>query len=378
MKISRIPILTAAVATAVVLSFSSALAQDLCKSKGDGHISTPNPNLGCFPNLLVDPYYTSQGWEIYGVSRRGDSAVSALTPRINLAAGRTQSLNDGATYYKSLTVAAGATLTVPSGTVLRVRDGECNIAGTIVVSGASKGGQRPDTWSVFASEHGSAPAHPGISSRSAGFGSVGQSVESIYGGAGGIGLEIEQAKQVRYPGLYGGGGGAAGATEIGGAGGGTFVLLCEGRTRISGQIIADGVSAFGAGGGGGAGGVIVIGSDSPITLTATSLLRAKGGDGGPASTYTGPGGGGGGGIIHLVSPTVTRNGSTNVAGGAGLAAGSGSVQNQLRTGGGGGGACGGNGGDGGTVNSDLSHTASESGSAGHLIVTRAVPRFIFG
>jgi hypothetical protein len=65
-------------------------------------------------------------------------------------------------------------------------------------------------------------------------------------------------------------------------------------------------------------------------------------------------------------------------GGSGQSAGSGVVQNQIRSGGGGGGACGGNGGDGGNINSDLSHSVSSAGSAGHSIQSRVSPRFIFG
>lgn len=351
----------------------SSFAQGLCVN-GAGQISKTTPPIACNGRSR---YYTSQGYEIYGYSSSGDSPLPVFAQPLRVRANANTSIQSGDTVYRSLNIDASGTLTVPSGTVIRVR-GECTIAGTILVSGSARGGQRPDTLSGSSSQYAFAPAHPGLSSRASGFGTIGQSVDELSGGFGGIGIDLEQATQIRYPGLYGGGAGSAGSTEIGGAGGGSFILLCENRLRVNGSILADGIAAFGPGGGAGAGGIIVLASDSEVVLGAQSIVSASGGDGAPATANSAPGGGGGGGIIHIIAPTIRRSGTTDVSGGAGQAAGSGTVQNMLRSGGGGGGACGGNGGAGGNIDSDLNHTASGSGGAGHLIRTNVVPRYIFG
>ncbi len=356
------------------LTLEYAHGQGLCEGNNRGVFSSTGV-LGC---LGKNKYNIPHGFEIFGISQAGRRSFAANSPTLRVRTGENVTLNTGNTAYRDFFIEAGATLSVPSGTVIRVTGGSCDIAGTLSVLTSAGGGKRPDVSTGFGIDRGSSPAHAGISRRSAGFGDISQSVDTVIGGSGGLGLESSQAMQIRYPGLFGGGGGAPGLVETGGAGGGSFVLLCERQISVTGTVLSNGFSALGAGGGGGAGGVVVFGSENRIVTTASSLISAQGGDGGPAAANSAPGGGGGGGIVYLVSPNISTSGSISVLGGSGQSAGSGVVQNQIRSGGGGGGACGGNGGDGGNINSDLSHSVSSAGSAGHSIESRVSPRFIFG
>jgi hypothetical protein len=360
--------------TLSTLSFEFAYGQGLCEANNRGVFSSTGV-LGC---LGKEKYYIPHGFEIFGISQAGNRSFAGNSPTLRVRTGETVTLSTGNTAYRDFFVEAGGTLTVPSGTVIRVTGGGCDIAGTLSISTGSGGGKRPDVSTGFGMDRGFSPAHAGISRRSAGFGDISQSVDTVIGGSGGLGLESEQAMQIRYPGLFGGGGGAPGLVETGGAGGGSFVLLCEKPIRISGTVSANGFSALGAGGGGGAGGVVVFGSENRIVAAAGSSITAAGGDGGPAAANSAPGGGGGGGIVYLIAPNISTSGSISVLGGSAQSGGSGVVQNQVRSGGGGGGACGGNGGDGGNINSDLSHSVSLAGSAGHNLRARVSPRYIFG
>ncbi|MCO6467147.1 MAG: hypothetical protein J5I53_11095 [Bradyrhizobiaceae bacterium] len=116
--------------------------------------------------------------------------------------------------------------------------------------------------------------------------------------------------------LLGGGGGGGHQNDFlgsdGGSGGGIVVILCKVLILDStARILCDGEHAQAAvgdgAGGGGAGGTIVLKFDTLITRgqPPTTILHARGGNGGWSYSSVrcyGPGGGGGGGRIAIVSP----------------------------------------------------------------------------
>jgi hypothetical protein len=279
---------------------------------------------------------------IYGDGSDGTTGgVCAITSSTNWA-----TTDPGkAIQCTNFSVSSGATLTVPSGTVIRAT-GTVAISGTITVLQSTMQGYQ------------TAPADSD--------------------GDAGIALPAFTLRQLLKPGLTGGGPG--GLTPYGtyspagaGFGGGTLFILSEGAMSISGSITANGggpgTDVYGDSVGGGAGGIIILASKASIDNTGT--LSAIGGQGnaagsyGPESATYAPGGGGGGGVVHLLSPSNTA-GTVNLGGGA---VGTGSAGSY--TGGNGGGASGGNGGvgtqyDGNTGNVTVTATA---GSAGLKILT---------
>jgi len=281
----------------------------------------------------------------------GDGSAGAL----NVAANTDWSTSppSGNLQFTDVTVAAGFTLTVPSGTVIRAT-GNVTINGTINVgTGTADSGQFRPSAGVATSAAGNPAAGVGLSRLSA-------------------------AQLVRLP-VQGGGAGARNATCTGGEGGGAFAIFAKGTVSIagSGNIFANGANsvqtlaspstAGGTGCGGGAGGVIVVIGKTSLSLAGA--IRANAGNGssgfdGNLGNTEGGGGGGGGGVIHLLSsaaPSVTGTASTT-AGTGGASAGTGATTNA----GGGGGGCAGTGGAGGTTG-----VASGSGAAGYLIITTA-------
>jgi len=151
------------------------------------------------------------------------------------------------------------------------------------------------------------------------------------GGFGGRPLDYSTGKLF----LAGGGGSGDGGDNragVGGSGGGMVYILCYGNLSGTGTIEADGNKGLnttitclgndGAGGGGG-GGTIILNVNGTISLSATTALSAKGGDGGnvnfncsiftPNTDGYGPGASGGGGYLSVsgVMPTNNINGGLN-------------------------------------------------------------------
>ncbi|HYV48845.1 MAG TPA: collagen-like protein [Myxococcaceae bacterium] len=235
--------------------------------------------------------------------------------------------------FTDISVTAGVTFTVPSGTVLRAT-GNVTISGTInVLPGTTDNGQfRPP---------------PGVALGAATQPTAGLAIP-----------KLTAVHLVRLP-IYGGGAGARNATCTGGEGGGSFAIFAKGTVNItaSGSIFANGrdsvnpaTGAVGVVGcGGGAGGVIVI--IGKTSLTMAGAVRANAGNGSSGfdmnfGNFEGGGGGGGGGIIHFLSsaaPAVT--GTISATAGTGGTTGQGTGGPGVFAGGGGG-ACGGNGGAG--------------------------------
>jgi hypothetical protein len=280
--------------------------------------------------------------------------------------------------YTDVVIDSGATLTVPSGTVIRCTGSFVN-NGTIVVQPGTPGGlaDSDTTSTIRPLIH---PAHPGVSGRSPSSGESGDSTNSRSGGKGGVGLTQFQASLLRYPGSFAGGAGAGGFF-VGGAGGGSLVVLCAGAITNNGRIRADGGAGTGnqISGGGGGGGVIILASKTSVVSSASSQLLARGGNGANSGSFTGPSGGGGGGIVHLIAPSVNATGATvSVAAGSAGAVSTAEIDLTLRSGGHGGGASGGNGGQGGLVPvSSKQGQIAFDGEPGEIIYTIADPTSLF-
>ncbi len=249
----------------------------------------------------------------------------------------------GTLQYASITVNAGATLTIPSGVVLR-STGAVTVNGTILVKAN--------------------PVSP-----SQGVGATMPGSGSATNSAGGLPVDPLVGRLLVNPSAEAGGHGGGGAGYAG-AGGGAIVLLAKGSVSVAatGAIRANGTNGLtGSGGqstgGGGAGGIVVIASATSIANGGA--ISAVGGAGGaaipsppaPANEDASAGGGGGGGIVLQLAPSI-GGAAPNVSGGA---AGSGAWAIGYA---GGGGACGGAGGRSGGPSG-----GATAGSAG-IAVTR--------
>jgi hypothetical protein len=282
-----------------------------------------------------------------------------------------QTLADENVQYTDFTVAAGATLTVPSGTVIRCT-GTFTNAGVIQVSAGARGAAR--SWRTEDIDGAYLEAHPGVSSGAAGGGEAGPAPAYFSGGYGGQGLDKTAARLLLHPGSNAGGGGGAAAFD-GAAGGGALTVLARGAIVNSGTVHADGAGGASAGSGAGGGGIVILAS--PSSVTNEGAITAKGGAGGGTNSDNGPGGGGGGGIVNLIAPVVAGEGGIDVDGGAaGIISGPGTVSG-LKAGGGGGGACGGNGGYGGSVGNNATYGTAGNGADGHVFRMQVDPTALF-
>ena len=298
---------------------------------------------------------------IYGDGSAGNLAVSSNTSFTGLNA-----------QFENITIDAGQTLQLNSGTILRCTGNFVN-NGTIEVRIGSLGGMRresPPTKDFNATRF----PHQGLSLIAATQSSYG--TDAVIGGAaGGIAQNMNSVIAARlYHGRSPAGSGGSGSL-LGGQGGGAVYILCYGSITNRGLIFANGGTAVN-GGGGGAGGLIVLASATAVHNTNDGVILASGGDGGGESSNTGGGGGGGGGIIHLAAPTITSAGTTQVTGGS-AGNSSGSVTDSPRYGGGGGGAFGGTGGSGATVNNDNTQVAAQAGNDGLVVLNEVDPSGIF-
>jgi len=277
--------------------------------------------------------------------------------------------------FTDFTINSGATLTVPSGAVIRCT-GTFTNNGRIVVQAGATGG------SMFAhlpiATTSISPAEAGVSLHAAGTPEWGDSTGTRSGGPGGTGITSGfQARQVRYPGIKAGGSGSGPSSTAAGGGGGSLVVLAETAIVNAGSgISADGEDAFSAGGGGGAGGVVILASAGSVTNSAP--ISVKGGAGGVSDSSVGPGGGGGGGLARLIAPSVTETGGF-VTGGGSAGSKSGIVNSTVHAGGGGGGACIGNGGSGGLTSPGTASSPGDatSGNPGVALVDRFDPTSLF-
>ncbi len=218
---------------------------------------------------------------------------------------------DGNLAFTSIHIAAGATLTVPSGTVLRAT-GNVDIEGKLVVL-------------PFASSN----RYGGNTAM--GIGMIGRPAceSSTYHAAGTVSFEPRGgdgigAAAARYGlptiGAMGGGSGCGYGSSTKGGGRITIAAGAALTVGATGAINADGESAYSQSQnlGGGGGGFVILGSGSSILVQGS--VSARGG----SSTKTiidnphilfGGGGGGGGGILFFAPVVETASASFNVEGG---------------------------------------------------------------
>lgn len=288
---------------------------------------------------------------------------------------------------RNFTVNDGVTLTIPSGLVIRCSSEFAN-SGTIVVKSYAKGGTQDSiNYSDLSKTVVPAmdPARDGLLTTKGP--QTGEIALSPSGGSqGGYGMGTDNTftlSSIVRPGALGGGGGAGSLLSNGGSGGGTLTVLANGTIFNYGTIRANGEASMFTGGGGGGGGIIVLASKSGIENHGT--LEAKGGDGGAAGQnmssqiVVGSGGGGGGGFIHLISPDISAEGDEIVAGGDpnNLSL---SSSLTVRQGGGGGGAGAGRGGSGGDIPSgsgSVSNNLGSGGMEGVVLLNRQDPTALY-
>lgn len=272
--------------------------------------------------------------------------------------------------FTDCTIAAGATLSVPSGTILRCSGSFTNQGILQVGLGALAGGVQlanGNTTFFFT------PPEAGNASRPPGHGAVTAAGTEAPGGSGGVGMLSTTAWTLLQPGRFGGSGAAVGGGTTGYGGGSVVVLSGGALTNDAGGVI-DG-SAKTPGGGGG--GIVILASKTSITQTGSIDVSGSVGRQG-AQNFMAPGGGGGGGLVRLLAPVVTSTGTVDLAGGAGGTGGTPPFNHSMRSGGSGGGACAGSGGFGATIDGDGSiKTAASAGGEGKLLVSEVDPTSLF-
>lgn len=273
--------------------------------------------------------------------------------------------------FTNLTIEAGASLQVTSGTTIRCTGKFVN-NGTLIVRLAARGGRGESP------ENGGSTVTPqaGIAKSAAQAGvriDTGNGV-MVKAGFGAVGLSEFEARKIVTPALVAGGGGAIGGAddglELGANGGGSLLVLAFEGIENNGAINADGQSGNdpAAGGGGGGGGIVILASANNITNAASAEITARGGAGEDGDTDESPSGGGGGGIIHLLAPEIVNEGTTDVSPGE-VGGNWVQVTTSNRRAGGGGGASGGRGGSGVLLMDD--GMPSETG------LTEATSGFVF-
>ena len=304
----------------------------------------------------------------------GDGSAGAL----NITSDVTWISNEALGQYTTCTIASGATLTVPTGTVLRCSGAFTN-DGTIVVKNtftAPQIGSIPASGGIYPAFQPAATAGLGWGRTAGGNGGYGDNTAAVAGGAVGFGLTARYAANILRPGPIGGGAGGSPVASFGSAGGGTLTVLAKEALTNNGTIRADGDSSSAGLGGGGAGGILILASKVSITHGAAGALEADGGSGGASVATRGNSGGGGGGLIHLLAPTITVSGTTSVLGGA-VGDSTTAVTSTSRGGGAGGGTMAGAGGAGATVATNNSLSGATAGAAGLVLQTTTDPTALF-
>lgn len=304
--------------------------------------------------------------------------------------------------YTDVRIAAGVTVSVPSGTTIRCT-GTFENRGTIRVGAGGEGGgalvDEAGTTGVYAlvqelspaqieigvGDAAAAPSRPAVMAL--------QAVTGARGGRG-LGTAVHGLPLSSY--RRGGGGGSGAFGAIGGSGGGLLRIVARGELRNGGTITAAGAaptanrttSVVGGGAGGGGGGIVILASAFRVAndvvangngAAATGTIDVRGGNAGPLDLRGGQGGAGGGGLVVFCAPEVGAFGTTQLSAGIrdiSVANLPGSVE--VWSGGGGGGASAGDGGDGAGVAAD--GKINQSGAApavptdGQLVVRTSDPR----
>jgi hypothetical protein len=246
---------------------------------------------------------------LYGDGSAGALNITASTDLSALPGGYNHQ-------FTTITVAAGATLTVPSGTILRCT-GNATISGQIEVGTFSQ----QTTLATGANNYNNLFPAPGIALTPAGSASIVTPGEGIAAGTA-VTLPLRSA---------GGGAGLQPGGSRAGSGGGSFTLLAQGTLTVTGSITATGAkgasftgtsSSYGTGGGGGGGGVLTLVGKAGIVNNG--VVSARGGAGGDGASNPNTscsivcgGGGGGGGVLRLLGASISGSGQATAAGGDG-------------------------------------------------------------
>ncbi|WP_455200870.1 hypothetical protein [Kaarinaea lacus] len=298
----------------------------------------------------------------------GSAGTLNITANSNWVSSNPANIN-----FTDCSIAAGFTLMVSAGTVIRCT-GDFTNDGTITVAPAGNN-------SVFGlhSQGSYSMRSPGAGDAYSPAGQPGFSRDfvttpiTLVGGAESVGIPQSVAVSSWNRFRIGGSAGSAHQSGSSGSGGGLVKILVRGAIINNGQISADGVS--GSQGGGGGGGIVVVASLTSVTNASGATIEANGGAGSSFQANNGAAGGGGGGIVVMIAPTIDNSGTVSVTGGSAGASDptAGAVNIAQSSGGGGGGACGGNGGTGGSVASTGEANAASAGSDGYVIELTANP-----
>ena len=188
---------------------------------------------------------------IYGDGSAGQKSVNS-----------DETFNSPNPQYTDFTVAAGNTLTVASGTIIRCTGTFANY-GTVKVQPGLR-----------SHPHFAENGYPVVSGESSG--------DEAAGGEGGKALSAGAARMLLAPGLLRGGNGQKEDHESGGEGGGTLMILCRDLVlnASSGAITADGEAATVDARGGGGGGLVLLASGE--TVRNEGRIQANGATGGEA------------------------------------------------------------------------------------------------
>ncbi|MGE3180839.1 MAG: hypothetical protein AB7N71_04355 [Phycisphaerae bacterium] len=230
----------------------------------------------------------------------GSGGVQTIDGNVNLA---TFASTVGANTYQfeTLFVSSGATLTIPSGSVIRCSQDFIN-HGTIIVEPMAFGN------AVGTGDLGIARTFPQIADDEA--------LPNVPGfGIGG--LPAWTTTQARFGTLaLTAMGGSGGNATAGRTGGGTLNVRCGDEMLNTGTIRANGTNNTGAGGG-----LIVFAAARRVANSSSGLIEAIGGSGrdaqSTANTLICADGGGGGGIVHFLAPLVVNAGTIDIGGGTG-------------------------------------------------------------
>lgn len=230
--------------------------------------------------------------------------------------------NDGVAVFRfdSIAVPAGTTVVaVGSRPLALLSAGAVTVDGTLSVNGEGATGDADTTPNPGGAGGGAGGQGCGVAGGGPGGGAGGTpsgDSGSGGGGFGGVGGNGGQGSNL-YPGTPGAGGVAYGDVAV----------AIEGGSGGAGGTDTYGLDCTTGGGGGGG---VLVQSETGITISATGIVSADGGDVPFFSNNGAPGGGSGGGIV-LIAPSVQNDGTVTAEGGAG----------------GHGGCCGGGGGGGG-------------------------------
>lgn len=293
---------------------------------------------------------------------------------------------DGLRSYGDVTVTAGSTLRVPSGTTLRCTGTFLNQGTILVGPGGAGGGIEFDElaedgyFSALLADR-IRPPESGDARTPATI-PAGIEEAAVSGGTGGIGLgdDVFSLPPSHY--RRGGGGGSGGLGAVGGDGGGVLRIIARGPLVNQGTIDASGgegsinrigAEGFeGAGSGGGGGGTVILASATRVENGGSGVLDVRGGDGGIPDGLGAGGGGGGGGLVLMIAPTALQNGTLELDGG--------SSQNVIAqtpltiwSGGGGGGGGVGDGGTGNPVDATGRLGPPEDGGGGFVLPSQPRP-----